>query len=66
MNTTTIELDEKTYRQLLGRTLPHIIRTEEQYERLTEELLRLDECENPSPEEKELAELQPYSPFANQ
>jgi HTH-type transcriptional regulator/antitoxin HigA len=57
MNTTTIGLDEKTYRQLLGRTLPHIIRTEEQYERLTEELLRLDERENPSPEEKELAEL---------
>jgi toxin ParE1/3/4 len=48
---------QKTYRQLLGRTLPHIIRTEEQYERLTEELLRLDERENPSPEEKELAEL---------
>ena len=57
MSTTTIELNEKAYRQLLGRTLPHVIRTEEEYERLTNELVRLDEPENPSPEEKELAEL---------
>jgi HTH-type transcriptional regulator / antitoxin HigA len=57
MSTTTIELDEKIYRQLLGRTLPHVIRTEGEYERLTEELLRLDALENTSPEEKELAEL---------
>src|SRR5690242_16615262 len=57
MSTTTIDLDEKTYGRLLGRTLPHVIRTHEEYERLTNELLRLDERENPSPEEKELAEL---------
>ena len=57
MSTTTIELNEKAYRQLLGRTLPHIIRTEEEYERLTNELVCVDERENPSPEEKELAEL---------
>ena len=57
MSTTTIELNEKAYRQLLGRALPHVIRTEEEYERLTNELIRLDERENPSPEEKELAEL---------
>jgi HTH-type transcriptional regulator/antitoxin HigA len=57
MSTTTIDLDEKTYGQLLGRTLPHVIRTDEESERLTNELLRLDERENPSPEEKELAEL---------
>jgi hypothetical protein len=43
MSTTTIELNEKAYRQLLGRTLPHVIRTEEEYERLTNELVRLDE-----------------------
>lgn len=57
MSTTTIELNEKTYRQLLGRTLPHVIRTEEEYERLTNELMRLDEREDLSREENELAEL---------
>jgi antitoxin component HigA of HigAB toxin-antitoxin module len=57
MSTMTMELDEKTYGQLLGRTLPHVIHTDEESERLTNELLRLDERENPSPEEKELAEL---------
>jgi len=54
MSTTTMELNEKAYRQLLGRTLPHVIRTEEEYERLTNELVRFDER---SREEKELAEL---------
>ena len=57
MSTTTIDLDEKTYGQLLGRTLPHVIHTDEESERLTNELLRLDEREDPSAEEKELAEL---------
>ena len=57
MSTMTIELDEKTYGQLLGRTLPHVIHTDEECERFTNELLRLDEREDPSPEEKELAEL---------
>ena len=57
MSTITIELDEKTYRQLLGRTLPHVIHTEEECERLTNELMRLDEREDPSAEENELAEL---------
>ena len=57
MSATTINLDEKTYGQLLGRTLPHVIHTDEECERLTNELLRLDERENPWPEEKELAEL---------
>jgi HTH-type transcriptional regulator/antitoxin HigA len=57
MGTTTIDLDEKTYGQLLRRTLPHVIRTEEEHERLANELLRLDERENPSVEERELAEL---------
>jgi HTH-type transcriptional regulator/antitoxin HigA len=53
----TIELDEKAYGQLLRVTLPHVIRTEEDYERMTAELERLDEREKPSAEEKELAEL---------
>ena len=57
MSTTTTDLNEKAYAQLLGRTLPHVIRTDEESERLSNELLRLDEIENPSPEEKELAEL---------
>jgi len=57
MSTMTIELDEKTYGQLLGRTLPHVIHTDEECERLTNELMRLDERGGLSVEEKELAEL---------
>src|SRR5579864_7594066 len=57
MSTTTTDLNEKTYAQLLGRTLPHVIRTDEDLDRLTAELMRLDDLKNPSPEEKELAEL---------
>jgi HTH-type transcriptional regulator/antitoxin HigA len=57
MSTMTIELDEKTYRQLLGRTLPRVIHTDEECDRLTTELLRLDQRERLSAEEKELAEL---------
>lgn len=57
MSTTIIELDEKAYGQLLGRTLPHVIHTDEECERLTSELMRLDERADPSAEEKELAEL---------
>jgi HTH-type transcriptional regulator/antitoxin HigA len=57
MSTTTVDLDEKTYGQLLRRTLPHVIRTDEECERLTTALLRLDEREDVTPEEKELAEL---------
>ena len=57
MGTTTINLDEKTYGKLLGRTLPHVIHTDEECARLTSELMRLDEREDLSPEETELAEL---------
>jgi HTH-type transcriptional regulator/antitoxin HigA len=57
MSTTTIDLDEKTYGRLLKRTLPHVIRSEEELARLTDELMRLDERENLTPEEQELAEL---------
>ena len=57
MSTTTTDLNEKTYAQLLGRTLPHVIRTDEDLDRLTDELMRLDDLKNPSPEQKELAEL---------
>jgi len=51
------QIDEKTYGQLLRRTLPHVIRSEQQYKRLADELMRLDDREAPSREEKELAEL---------
>jgi HTH-type transcriptional regulator / antitoxin HigA len=57
MSTLTTDLNEKAYGQLLRRALPHVIRTDEECERLTSELLRLDEIDDPSPEEKELAEL---------
>lgn len=57
MSTTTVDIDEKSYGQLLRRTLPHVIRTDEELARLTDELSRLDERENPTPEEGELAEL---------
>lgn len=57
MTTTTIELDEKTYGQLLRRTLPHVIRTDQELARFSDELLRLDEIDNPSPEQEILAEL---------
>jgi HTH-type transcriptional regulator/antitoxin HigA len=57
MSATTIELNEKSYGQLLRRTLPHVIRTEEEHDRLAKELLRLDESDGLTPEEKELAEL---------
>jgi HTH-type transcriptional regulator/antitoxin HigA len=57
MTTTTIELDQKTYGQLLRRALPHVIRTKEEYDRLADELFRLDESDSLSPEEHALAEL---------
>lgn len=57
MTSTNIDLDEKSYGKLLGRTLPHVIHTDEECERLTNELMRLDERGDLSPEETELAEL---------
>lgn len=57
MSATTIELDEKAYGRLLRRTLPHVIRTHEEHKRLADELMRLDEQEDQTPEEQELAEL---------
>jgi hypothetical protein len=54
MSTTTIVLNEKTYRQLLGRALPHVIHTDEECDRLTGELMRLDELKHASREEESL------------
>lgn len=52
-----MELDEQTYGQPLRRTLPCVIRMDEAHERLANELMRLDEREDSTPEEQELAEL---------
>jgi len=57
LSNTSSAVNEKTYGRLLERTLPHVIHTDEECERLTSELLRLDEKERLSPEEEELAEL---------
>jgi HTH-type transcriptional regulator/antitoxin HigA len=57
MSTNAVNVDERTYGRLLGQTLPRVIRSDEECERLTKELLRLDERKGPSVEEKELAEL---------
>lgn len=57
MSTITPGVDERTYGRLLGRTLPRVIHNDEECDRLTKELMQLDERRGPSPEEKELAEL---------
>jgi HTH-type transcriptional regulator / antitoxin HigA len=57
MSTLAAELDEKAYGQLLRRTLPHVIHSDEECERLTNELVRLDERDDLTPEQKGLAEL---------
>ena len=54
---TLTTLNEKTYGRLLRRTLPHVIRTEEECGRLTDELMQLDERDDLSLEESELAKL---------
>jgi HTH-type transcriptional regulator / antitoxin HigA len=51
------KLEEISYGQLLRRALPHVIRTEGECARLTNELMRLDERDHLTLEEKELAEL---------
>jgi HTH-type transcriptional regulator / antitoxin HigA len=57
VSTTTVDLDAKSYGQLLRRTLPHVIRTQYEYQRFAAELLRLDERDDATREEEELAEL---------
>ena len=54
---TTLEIRDSAYAELLARTRPRPIRTEEEHGRLTRELLELDEREDLSPEEEVLAEL---------
>jgi HTH-type transcriptional regulator/antitoxin HigA len=54
---TTLEIRDSAYAELLARSLPRPIRTEEEHGRLTRELLELDEREDLSPEEEALAEM---------
>jgi HTH-type transcriptional regulator/antitoxin HigA len=57
MNTRPLDLDEKNYGRLLQQALPHVIRTDDEYKRLTSELMRLDELDEPTREQEELGEL---------
>jgi HTH-type transcriptional regulator / antitoxin HigA len=54
---TLTTLNERSYAELLRRTLPHVICTKEESARLTEELMRLDERDELTLEESELAKL---------
>jgi HTH-type transcriptional regulator/antitoxin HigA len=49
--------DEKTYGRLLRNALPQVIHSAKEYERLTNELLLLEERDELGPEEQRLAEL---------
>jgi HTH-type transcriptional regulator/antitoxin HigA len=51
------DLDGKKYARLLSKTRPRVLRTDEDLDHFTEELLRLDGLEKPSREEQELAAL---------
>ena len=58
MSTLSVEVDSKRYGKLLAQTLPAVIRTEAENQRLTAELRALDRrYYRLSPEEKELADL---------
>ena len=57
MSSRPVDLDEKNYGRLLRQALPHVIRTEDEYERFTKQLTRLDELGEPTREQEELAEL---------
>lgn len=51
------QINETRYAKLLANTLPRPIRTEEENRRMTELLLQLDEREDLSAEEEQLAEM---------
>lgn len=50
-------LNESNYAELLSKTLPRVIHTDAQLEEYTGALLELDELDQPSREERELADL---------
>ncbi len=51
------DVDEKEYRGLVGRSLPHVIRTEKENEYYIDLLYSLDQKDNPTAAERELADL---------
>jgi HTH-type transcriptional regulator/antitoxin HigA len=57
MSATSVHINETVYGKLLVRTLPRVIHTEGEYEHFIAELMRLDEFEDPTPEQEGLAEL---------
>ena len=54
---TAIEIKDSVYSNLLAKSLPRPIRADGDHARLTEMLLQLDEREDLSPEEEDLAEV---------
>jgi hypothetical protein len=54
---TTREIRESAYAELLAKTLPRPIRSDAEHARTVQTLLALDEREHPSPEEEALAEV---------
>jgi HTH-type transcriptional regulator/antitoxin HigA len=53
----TLEINDAAYRELLAKSLPRPIRIDEEHQRLTTQLLELDERESRTPEEDALAEV---------
>lgn len=53
----TLEINDAAYRELLTKSLPRPIHTGEEHQRLTAQLLELDERESRTPEEDALAEV---------
>ena len=54
---TILEINDSAYADLLAKSLPRPIRSDEELNRLTHMLLELDEREELSPEEEALAEV---------
>ena len=53
----TLKIRDSVYANLLAKSLPKPIHTDEEHARSTEELLNLDEREDLTPEEEALAEI---------
>ena len=51
------DVDEKEYRGLVGKSLPHVIRTEKEHDYYIDLLYSLDKKNNPTAAERELADL---------
>ena len=53
----TADLDEKKYGKLLLKTLPKVIKTDEEFDRMVEMMEAIDRKANATPEEQALSEL---------